>query len=246
MPKLQPTRHNYVKAAVALWLTLVAGSVDVIGYLTLYHAFTAHMTGETVHLGRDLLQARWRDALTAGVVVAAFLIGSVIGRAIIEIGSRTRVRSIASATLLIEAALLAAVIPMAGASHKPVLLLLAMLAAAMGTQTATLTRVGALTVHTTFVTGMLNKLAQVLSRCAFLSYDVLRGRPALVERKNAFQQAAFFSGIWILYLAGAVSGAWMKSVWGVHALAPTAAAVVIVVPVDQFVPLSIEEEKDQS
>jgi hypothetical protein len=29
----------------------------------------------------------------------------------------------------------------------------------MGTQTATLTRIGPLTIHTTFVTGMLNKFA---------------------------------------------------------------------------------------
>jgi uncharacterized membrane protein YoaK (UPF0700 family) len=126
-----------------------------------------------------------------------------------------------------------------------VLLLMAMLAVAMGTQTATLTRVGALTVHTTFVTGMLNKLAQVLSRCAFLSYDVFRGRPALAQRREAFRHAAFFAAIWALYLGGAASGVWMKSMWGVHALALPAAAVVMMVPVDQFFPLSIEEERDQ-
>jgi uncharacterized membrane protein YoaK (UPF0700 family) len=93
------------KAAVALLLTFAAGCVDIVGYLTLDRVFTAHMTGETVHLAEDVLQQRWPDTAKPAVVVAAFLAGSAVGRTIIEIGSRNRVASIASATLLVEAAL---------------------------------------------------------------------------------------------------------------------------------------------
>jgi uncharacterized membrane protein YoaK (UPF0700 family) len=43
------------KSVVSLLLTFVAGVVDVVGYLAIYHIFTAHLSGRTVHLGRDLI-----------------------------------------------------------------------------------------------------------------------------------------------------------------------------------------------
>ena len=46
----------------------------------------------------------------------------------------------------------------------------------MGLQTATLTRIGPLTIHTTFVTGMLNKFAQLLAHGMYHAYDLLRAR----------------------------------------------------------------------
>jgi Protein of unknown function (DUF1275) len=113
MESAQHARHVRTKAGVALLLTFAAGCVDIVGFITLYHTFTAHMTGATVHLGQNLLDRKWLDAASAGCVVVAFLAGSVIGRAIIEIGSRKGVRSIASATLLLEAALIAGVVPLA-------------------------------------------------------------------------------------------------------------------------------------
>ena len=233
---------------MALLLTFAAGCVDIVGFLTLYHTFTAHMTGATVHLGQDLLQEHWGDAANAGCVIATFLLGSILGRTFIEVGARRHVRSVASATLLLEAALIAAVAPLAAdPSHPvPIVALLAMLAAAMGLQTATLTRVGALTVHTTFVTGMLNKLAQLLSHALFLVYDQLRGREISADRRQVYRRAALMSGIWALYLTGAVIGTWMTSSWGPRSLLLPACVVATVIVVDQVLPLSLEEERDQS
>jgi uncharacterized membrane protein YoaK (UPF0700 family) len=247
MPQVQHRRHINTKAAIALLLTFAAGCVDIIGYLTLYRAFTAHMTGDTVHLAQNVLQGRWPDAIKAGCVIAAFLIGSVVGRVIIEIGSRKRTRSIASGALLIEAVLIAAVIPLAGRHTTPsVLVLLAMLAAAMGMQTATLTRVGSLTVHTTFVTGMLNKLAQLLSQSVFLTYDIAQGRDTAALRKRVVRRAQFIFSIWLLYMSGAATGVSLAFVWGVRSLILPVAMVVVAIGVDQVAPLSLEEEQDQS
>lgn len=50
--------------------------------------------------------------------------------------------------------------------------ILSLFAGAMGIQTATLTRIGPLTVHTTFVTGRRNKLAQLVTRWIFLEHDI--------------------------------------------------------------------------
>ena len=241
-------RHISTKNAVAMVLSFAAGSVDAIGYIAIYKLFAANMTGNTVHLAQNSVQTNLAEAVKAAAVIAAFLFGSLIGRTIIEIGSRVKVRSIASATLLLEAALIAAVVPLGG-SHPDrsgaVLGLFALLAAAMGIQTATLTRIGSLTVHTTFVTGMLNKLAQLLTEGLFLTYDLNRGRQVKKVRRHVFTEAGFIFSIWLLYLIGAGSGTWLQSAWGVRALLLPAGAICAVILVDQAAPLSLEEERDQ-
>ena len=248
MPTGQRRLHIDTKAMVALLLTFSAGCVDVIGYLALYHAFTAHMTGETVHLAHNIFQERWFQVIKAGGVIAAFLAGSIAGRVVIEFGARRRIRSIASATLLAEAALIAGVIPLAARphiSHSLGLGLLAMLAFAMGLQTATLTRIGSLTVHTTFVTGMLNKLAQLLSQAVFLTYDNSRGKNETDHRRRVLREARFITSIWLLYWMGAVTGVWLDTSWGLRSLVVPAVVVASGILMDQASPLSLEEEREE-
>jgi uncharacterized membrane protein YoaK (UPF0700 family) len=260
MPLATDPRHTRLKRAVALVLTFAAGIADIVGYLALYHTFTAHMTGTTVHLGNSLAEAHWRESALAASVVAAFVIGSLGGRIAIEIGARKRIRSIASVTLALEAILLLAVIPVgnhslaahgSGESTLLTAILLAMLAGAMGLQTATLTRVGPLTVHTTFVTGMLNKLAQLVARALYASWDARRRTPKErtehdAKRRQAASQALFLFGIWLMYLAGAALGTVLHQRWGLLALLVAVAALVIAIGADLVQPLSIEEEKEQS
>ncbi len=233
------------KAGVALALTFAAGCVDIVGFLSLYQTFTAHMTGVTVHLGEDLTVAKGRDAVVLALTLVAFVLGSVVGRTTIEAGLRKKVRSAAAAALMLEFVLLVTV--GAGGTtaqwHLPMILLLA---AAMGVQTATLTRVGPLTIHTTFITGMLNKLAQLLSNALFLGYDEARGRhERSCLRPQVHRQALFIFLIWVLYLGGAVVGSATQSLWGVRALFVAAGAVLAVTIFDQVNPMAIQEEKDQ-
>jgi hypothetical protein len=77
-----PSQHLQTKSAIALALTLAAGFVDIVGYISLHNVFTAHMTGETVHLAQNLLQRDWFEAAAAGCVIGAFLLGSIVGRTI--------------------------------------------------------------------------------------------------------------------------------------------------------------------
>jgi len=148
-----------------------------------------------------------------------------------------------------RSALIAGVIPLAGGhtlSEKTGLGLLAMLAAAMGLQTATLTRIGSLTVHTTFVTGMLNKLAQLLSQALFLSYDSRQGRDTAAALHQVLHRARFMIAIWLLYSIGAATGVWMDSIWRLRSLWLPVGIVSFGMVVDQIWPLSLEEEQDQS
>ena len=59
LPKSSRTR---LKAVVALSLAFAAGSVDIIGFISFGHVFTAHLTGTTVHLGEQLIRAEWWKA----------------------------------------------------------------------------------------------------------------------------------------------------------------------------------------
>jgi uncharacterized membrane protein YoaK (UPF0700 family) len=237
-----------VKAGVALLLTFTAGNVDINGFINLFQVFTAHMTGVTVHLGRDINQHHWGAAGMGAGVLAAFMAGSVAGRAIIEAGARTGLRRVASITLLLEASLLAAV-ALAGhptSTENARIGFLLMLAVSMGLQTATLTRIGPLTIHTTFVTGMLNKIAQLLSEFLFFTYDIAHGKEELRgARVKTGRRAAFIWSIWVLYFCGAVVGAHFAITRGLRSLLIPAAIVVVAVAADQWRPLSVEEEQDE-
>jgi uncharacterized membrane protein YoaK (UPF0700 family) len=253
------TKHK-AKIAVALLLTFASGLVDIVGFLGVYRLFTAHVTGTTVHLGQSIVQGKWTDVMAACAVVAAFFLGGVMGRAIIEAGARRRFRRIASVTLAMEAAMIAFVaagnLPSAhagaalihGAAHSYVYL--AILAGAMGVQTATLTGVGPLTVHTTFVTGMVNKLAQLVTRIAFRAYDFLRGRRDTPQERTQqsveSRQAIFIFSIWVFYVLGAAGGTASYMKWGFRALLVAIVGLMAGIATDLVTPLSVEEEKEQA
>jgi uncharacterized membrane protein YoaK (UPF0700 family) len=69
---LKNSRHRKTKSIVARVLTFSAGMVDVVGALTIYKLFTAHMTGTTVHLGEELVHGNWTSAAPAAAILAAF------------------------------------------------------------------------------------------------------------------------------------------------------------------------------
>jgi uncharacterized membrane protein YoaK (UPF0700 family) len=248
MPQEYVAGSQTMKAAVALLLTFAAGYVDVVGYLALYQVFTANMTGNTVHFAINLMHSRWQDAMLAGSMVPIFVAGSIIGRAIIEVGARNRIRRIASLTLLIEALLIgfASLAPPHARVPDIEIGCLAALAFAMGIQTAALTRIGPLTIHTTFVTGMLNKLAQLISHSMFLAYDRLRGEKRVIDaEKKVRRQAFFIFSIWLSYFVGAIVGTETEGVLGLRALFIPLVLLAIAILADQVSPLSIREEQEQ-
>ncbi|MGH9716364.1 MAG: YoaK family protein [Candidatus Acidiferrales bacterium] len=255
MPLSDSLAKHKSKIVVALILTFSSGMVDIVAFLGIFPLFTAHLTGTTVHLGQSLVLGKRTEIIAAAAIVAAFFGGSVLGRTIIEASVRRGFRRVATITLAVEAAILAFV-GVAGASlghtRAPahVYFYLALLAGAMGMQTATLTGIGPLTVHTTFVTGTVNKLAQLVSRILFRSYDFLRGHGKTPENRAAQSaestQAIFIFSIWMCYLMGAIGGTASYMRWGIRALFVPIVGMVIGIIADIFRPLSIEEEHEQS
>lgn len=262
MQVVPQTQHATAKSIVAVLLTFTAGTVDIVGYVRVYHFFTANMTGDTVHLGNKLMIGAWAEALKAGVTIVSFVGGSVAGRAMIEWAARKGARNVASLTLILEALLIATfvwtstlVLGPAGihpASAGPICGLLSLLATAMGLQTASLTRIGPLTIHTTFVTGMLNKGAQAISQWLFWLHDEWHkgARVAQLLRRSGghsgFRTAKFMSAIWFCYMAGAAVGTVMNSRWSTRCLYMAVLLLLLATGIDQMYPLSLEEEQDQA
>jgi uncharacterized membrane protein YoaK (UPF0700 family) len=124
---------------------------------------------------------------------------------------------------------------------------LLLLSFVMGLQTAALTRVGPLTVHTTFVTGMLNSLGERLSHVLFWLFDAIRapGNRA-VWHSRALKECAFLSGVWLAYIVGAACGALLGLRWKIEALFLALAILFLAIVIDQVSPVGVEEEREQA
>ncbi len=228
-------RHR--RRIMALALTGAAGSVDGVGYIILFHIYTANMSGNSVTFGTNLAYQRWQLAFHAGLPIASFVGGLCLCTFLMELITRARWRIRLAVVLGLEAICLAAFLVIGVKTlgwHYPgrrpdlrIFTVLTILAAlAMGVQNASLTHVGSLTVTTTHVTGSLLKFAEWVMRYLFWLYDHTLGRFPhrwriafrLSPRNDAFQAAALMSGMWVCYVVGALGGAIWLGKWGLSAL----------------------------
>ncbi len=238
-------RHK-LKIAVALGLTFGAGVVDAADYLGIYHLFAAQLSGTMVHFGLGVVTGPAGDVIAAGAIAAAWFLGGVFSRLIVRVGCELRFRNVAAAALAVEGGVIAAVAISTLFGAKQAYIDLALLAFAMGMQNGTLAQVGPLTVHTTFITGMINKLAQLAARMLFRSYNFFRGRDdteeSRAEHSAESQHAIFMLSIWMCYVLGAIGGAASYLQWGMRALFVAVGVIGTGIVADVFAPLSVEEE----
>lgn len=248
------------KGTVALLLTMVGGFVDAVGYIALFEVFTANMSGNSIHIGMYLGQHNWHDLLRPLCAVVSYVVGMLLTRVAIGIAGRVGFTRIASFTFGVEALLLVGFARARPTMHLGQVVqmhslayfgLVAMLAFAMGVQTATLTNFGALSTYTTFVTGTLTKMTESITKALFWAWDELRqtGISHIVGKTAAqedLRKSLMLAGIWSVYVIGAALGALAKSRWELRALYLPVAVLVVVIVVDRFRPLDVEEEKEQA
>jgi uncharacterized membrane protein YoaK (UPF0700 family) len=248
------------KVAVALSLTSVGGFVDAVGYIALFEVFTANMSGNSVHVGMYLGQRNWMELLRPLCAIVSYVVGMAVTRIAVEIAGRNGVRRIASFTLSAEALLLAIFAHARPAMHLGQIVdqqstayfaLVALLAFAMGVQTATLTHIGALTVYTTFVTGTLTKLTESFTRVLFWSYDHVRESGSSHIVRHALEQrdvreASMLAATWTFYVIGAAMGTILKIHLELRALYVPVVILLLFIPVDLARPIDSEEEQHQT
>ncbi len=245
----------------ALLLTIVGGFVDAIGWISLFHVFTANMSGNSIHIGMAASRLDLATELRFGSAVVAYVTALILTRIALEGGARSGFRRIASLTFALEALLLLAFLHLATPLHdghiaqldSPLhLASVGMLAFAMGMQTATLTHLGPLTVYTTFVTGSLTKFAESVTRVFFSMYDAVSdGTPlshfvgTLPHNQDAVS-GIFLLGIWLSYVVGAALGALTKSRWELRALYLPVGVLVLLIVFDIAHPIAGREEREQN
>lgn len=250
------------KTWLAVALTCAAGFVDAVGYLTLYHVFTANMSGNSVAFGLNAAKSSWQQAFHRGFPVLMFVTGVVVGGLIVEIGNRLRWRRVLVAALVFEIACL--VIATAFATKWPqdlharrpqpaIAVMIAFSAIAMGVQNTSVRKVGALAVHTVHVTGELTKLGEELIAFFFWFHDWVRrpDRPprrrsgrfrrvlALSWRQKNLQEALVLTLLWCVYVLGAAGATLGLKHWHQFAMLLPIGVLVLVAIIDLFRPVTV-------
>lgn len=193
------------KFLVALALTGVAGCVDATAFLKLRHLFVSFMSGDSTHVAVAASAGTWAEALSPAAIVALYLLGVAVGRLLAHL-SRLWHRPL----ILLAAALLLVTAALASEGRSMVMLLMAF---AMGMQTAAMHRVGATTIHLTYVTGTLVSFAEKLT-------------DALIPGSGAERwQWLPYLPQWIALVIGAALGALAYRAWGIRALLAPAATL---------------------
>lgn len=241
--------------ALAVTLTFVAGFVDLVGYVALYHVFTANMTGNTIAIGRGLFEDGIGVALRRGFAIPMFVLGLLASRLCVHVATRHCVRATAGWLFGAEALLLAAFVVLgrgmpedAAIEQTPLYyLLVALPAFAMGLQNATLTHFGPLSVRTTHVTGNLAKFADAFARYLIwlqARFVVTHRLPLLAESRQepSFRKSALLAGVFLCYLAGAIIGAWLYSWFRLLALIVPITGLVAMVVIEFRWPRGVRGE----
>jgi uncharacterized membrane protein YoaK (UPF0700 family) len=187
-------------------LSFLAGYVDTLGFVALHGLFTAHVTGNFVLLGREVV-APGNDVLLKLLAFPAFVAGVVAVRTLVRRRQRAGDDALRSSHLL-QAALMLAAAASAGWDMAAGLLCAAAMGAQNGYGKLLLAKLPASTVMTGNVTQL---VIDTLDRAGGAE------RPAL---------AALCSGV-LAFAAGCVAGA-LASRWGMgYGLLPAVVLLLV-------------------
>lgn len=187
---------------LSLGLAFVGGYSDAASFI-LAKTFTGHVTGNLV-LGAIAVAAHdWRAALGSFSAIVTFLIGVVlsvlIARSLKAWPSWPLLPSIMGIeVILVVAATLAL---SSGFAHRAEIFVI-LLSLALGLQNGAFRYVGGISVHTTFLTGMITILISAETEKYTSGWQ-----PRLVGAIDP--QIGLFSGIWMAFVLGAATGAAM-------------------------------------
>ena len=185
----------------AFLLAGVGGCIDAIGLLTLGGLFVSHMSGNTATFGAMFSQGNWSAGAPHLFAVPVFLAGLFLGY--LWVGKSPSNRRCA-ALFLIEAGLLTAfglglwVRGELAINSPGYFLLVTPALLAMGLQNSTLREIRHSTFPSTYVTGVLDRLA----KSAATSCREREGPEAAAKKDDAIAALC----VWLSYVAGAIGG----------------------------------------
>lgn len=255
--KLTPRSSSVTTVFTALAATWVAGFVDASGWMLLSHIYTSNMTGNSISMADEWVKGNWSHAAERAWPVLVFTCGLLVGAIITEFLVRREWHSFSAANLALEVAAIGSFVVLArplysaGELHASgwiFNLLVALLALGMGIQNQTITRVGALTIHTTHVTGTLTQLGADTAEFLFWLHDrshTLRRFAVAVRlawRQQKFRNMLMNSFLWVFFAIGAVAAAFATGAWGPTGLILPMGVLLTFIVVDLARPLMASAE----
>ncbi|WP_343699664.1 YoaK family protein [Caulobacter sp.] len=151
------SRFDNRERLLAACLAALAGYVDALGFLHLGGFFLSFMSGNSTRLGVGLAQGG-ATAVTAGLLIATFVTGVVLGSLTGRVAGNARRRAVL--------ALVAILLVMAGALDAAgvVRAAIAAMGLAMGAENAVFEEDGETRIGLTYMTGALVKIGQRLAQ----------------------------------------------------------------------------------
>jgi uncharacterized membrane protein YoaK (UPF0700 family) len=185
---------------LSLGFALMGGYGDATGFV-LGKTFTGHVTGNLVLAPISLVAHDWRAALAHVSAVACFLAGIPLSVLITRLSAAGPLWQPLTTVLVIEMILiLAAYLALASRSALAVEIFVICLSLALGLQNGAFRRTGGISVHTTYLTGMITGL--IAAETTKLTLQDASGRATALDPKFGL-----LCGIWIVFVLGAAMGA---------------------------------------
>lgn len=216
-------RRRTIAAVLPLVATLcmIAGAVDVIAYILFGKIFIANMTGNTVLFAASVVVRDWSQAALRLGVVVTFLTGIFVAETLLRRLTAGRERQRELFTLAMEFVVLSW---LALTPHPDTLrvVLLLVLALAMGMQNNAFQKIGPIKLNTAFITGDLENLGEAIADAEGTD-----------RRAEGRRRSAVFFTTWIAYGVGALIGAYgaldlrERALWIPAGLVVVAAVLVV-------------------
>jgi len=183
-------------------LALVGGYCDAAGYV-LAKTFTGHVTGAMVLAAISAAGRDWRTFLRHILAIALFLTGVVLISVSERFIAKAPSRFLLSVVLGVEIILISTAY-FALTSHltAKVGLFVSCMSLALGLQNGAFSRAGEISVHTTFLTGMITSLLK--TEIERHSFQTTAGNEQASDEKGKL-----LGGIWLAFFLGATVGAAM-------------------------------------
>jgi uncharacterized membrane protein YoaK (UPF0700 family) len=181
----------------------VGGYADAAGFV-LAKTFTGHMTGNLVLAAVSAAARDWRATLARVSAVAAFLAGIVLSVVLARLLPARHSSSLVPAALVLEALLIvAAYVAFTTQGRSGAGMLVLWMALALGLQNGAFRREGGISVHTTYLTGMVTGL--LVAEAARLGLPASQQASPPPPRPGA----RILWLTWLTFFCGALAGAAM-------------------------------------
>lgn len=220
------TRTHEHNLKIATLLSFVAGSVNVVGFLSV-HQLTTNITGHFAFFVDDVFNLKFRESVIFLLYVFAFFLGSVVSNTLVEIVNKRSERNIFILPVALEISILV-VVGVAGPfffiQHPNVVALTLLFA--MGLQNSLVTKISNAVVRTTHLTGLVTDLGIEVSQLFFYKTPE--------QQKKLLSNIQLRASIISFFFIGGVTAGLMYARLQLFSLLAPAALLTIVLVYDSY------------